>query len=269
MTKHNDDHKPLLKRTQDKELHEFTPYQTPERVAVLQDALARAGRSRPYADGVAFGLALTLNAAPEALVPLLDLEGEGPDVQEAAREYGRAVWARVDLESGEEPDLSVDPALFPEVQDVRAWLTGLVAALRVQPEKLLLMQGDVFFQVVGPESVSLLMVLMSFMEDERFGQVAEVQELVQDREKFMAGFAAVSSLDRSLLLQYVLMDVDRAYAFLNMADQLKLGPGLRRAASETVRREGRKVRPNELCPCGSGKKFKKCHGAPGAPTLPE
>ena len=23
---------------------------------------------------------------------------------------------------------------------------------------------------------------------------------------------------------------------------------------------------NALCPCGSGKKFKKCHGAPGGPT---
>ncbi|MCY1702758.1 YecA family protein [Deinococcus sp. SL84] len=33
------------------------------------------------------------------------------------------------------------------------------------------------------------------------------------------------------------------------------------------RRESRKIRPNEPCPCGSGKKYKKCHGAPGAPTL--
>jgi uncharacterized protein YecA (UPF0149 family) len=29
---------------------------------------------------------------------------------------------------------------------------------------------------------------------------------------------------------------------------------------ETVRREGPKVGRNDLCPCGSGKKFKKCHG---------
>ncbi|GMV81205.1 MAG: protein translocase subunit SecA [Planctomycetota bacterium] len=31
-------------------------------------------------------------------------------------------------------------------------------------------------------------------------------------------------------------------------------------AIETIRRSGRKVMPNEACPCGSGKKFKKCHG---------
>ena len=30
---------------------------------------------------------------------------------------------------------------------------------------------------------------------------------------------------------------------------------------QTVKREGRKVGRNEPCPCGSGKKFKKCHGA--------
>ncbi len=33
-------------------------------------------------------------------------------------------------------------------------------------------------------------------------------------------------------------------------------------ASGTVRRKGRKVRPNEPCPCGSGKKYKHCHGTP-------
>jgi preprotein translocase subunit SecA len=30
---------------------------------------------------------------------------------------------------------------------------------------------------------------------------------------------------------------------------------------ETVRREGTKVGRNAPCPCGSGKKYKKCHGA--------
>jgi preprotein translocase subunit SecA len=38
--------------------------------------------------------------------------------------------------------------------------------------------------------------------------------------------------------------------------------------SATVRRKGRKVRPNEPCPCGSGKKYKHCHGAPTRRTSP-
>ena len=36
----------------------------------------------------------------------------------------------------------------------------------------------------------------------------------------------------------------------------------------TVRRKGQKIGPNEPCPCGSGKKYKKCHGVPGAEALP-
>jgi preprotein translocase subunit SecA len=30
---------------------------------------------------------------------------------------------------------------------------------------------------------------------------------------------------------------------------------------ETVRRDGEKVGRNDPCPCGSGKKYKKCHGS--------
>jgi uncharacterized protein YecA (UPF0149 family) len=32
------------------------------------------------------------------------------------------------------------------------------------------------------------------------------------------------------------------------------------AKAETVRRERPKVGRNDPCPCGSGKKYKKCHG---------
>jgi preprotein translocase subunit SecA len=36
-----------------------------------------------------------------------------------------------------------------------------------------------------------------------------------------------------------------------------------------VKREGDKIGRNAPCPCGSGKKYKRCHGAPGADPLPE
>ena len=35
------------------------------------------------------------------------------------------------------------------------------------------------------------------------------------------------------------------------------------AQVETFVRDGRKVGRNEPCPCGSGKKYKRCHGALG------
>jgi preprotein translocase subunit SecA len=40
------------------------------------------------------------------------------------------------------------------------------------------------------------------------------------------------------------------------------------ARTKTVTRDQPKVGRNEPCPCGSGKKYKKCHGRPGAPPLP-
>jgi preprotein translocase subunit SecA len=35
-----------------------------------------------------------------------------------------------------------------------------------------------------------------------------------------------------------------------------------------VQRDGDKIGRNQPCPCGSGKKYKRCHGAPGADPLP-
>jgi preprotein translocase subunit SecA len=35
-----------------------------------------------------------------------------------------------------------------------------------------------------------------------------------------------------------------------------------------VQRTGDKIGRNDSCPCGSGKKYKRCHGAPGADSLP-
>jgi preprotein translocase subunit SecA len=48
---------------------------------------------------------------------------------------------------------------------------------------------------------------------------------------------------------------DKASAISGDAGQ---GPGV--TPDEPFVREGRKVGRNEACPCGSGKKFKQCHG---------
>jgi preprotein translocase subunit SecA len=37
--------------------------------------------------------------------------------------------------------------------------------------------------------------------------------------------------------------------------------------SSPRKRTEAKVGRNDPCPCGSGKKYKKCHGMPGAPPL--
>ncbi len=44
----------------------------------------------------------------------------------------------------------------------------------------------------------------------------------------------------------------------NKDTSLKKGP---------AKRSSKKIYPNDPCPCGSGKKYKNCHGRPGAPAL--
>jgi preprotein translocase subunit SecA len=39
------------------------------------------------------------------------------------------------------------------------------------------------------------------------------------------------------------------------------------SAASTAKRSEAKVGRNAPCPCGSGKKYKLCHGRPGAPAL--
>jgi preprotein translocase SecA subunit len=43
--------------------------------------------------------------------------------------------------------------------------------------------------------------------------------------------------------------------------QTQMSAGGQTLKTETVKREGEKVGRNDPCPCGSGKKYKKCHGA--------
>ncbi len=38
-------------------------------------------------------------------------------------------------------------------------------------------------------------------------------------------------------------------------------------AKKPVQRKAKKIYPNDPCPCGSGKKYKACHGRPGSPPL--
>jgi preprotein translocase subunit SecA len=57
------------------------------------------------------------------------------------------------------------------------------------------------------------------------------------------------------------------------AAALRTGPQSKIAAGEKQNAPGQKVGSgpsrNAPCPCGSGKKYKKCHGAPGSAPLPE
>ena len=56
-------------------------------------------------------------------------------------------------------------------------------------------------------------------------------------------------------------DLERMRARRQQRMVMGRGGGQQRRKPQTVKREGKKVGRNEPCPCGSGKKYKKCCGA--------
>jgi uncharacterized protein len=73
-------------------------------------------------------------------------------------------------------------------------------------------------------------------------------------EPFDDAWEPIADDERESVIHDMLDGVQDVYDFFRDARERALAPA-------TVRREGAKVGRNDPCPCGSGKKFKNCHGA--------
>jgi preprotein translocase subunit SecA len=93
------------------------------------------------------------------------------------------------------------------------------------------------------------------VSDEAAAAESETQEAARRRAASATPFGRQRPAPRNLILND---PSERASAFAQ-AERPEAKGGLGEVA--TVRREGRKVGRNDPCPCGSGKKYKKCHGA--------
>jgi len=109
---------------------------------------------------------------------------------------------------------------------------------------------------------SIISVECSILADHN-GYNPELVRLSKEHPKLYAMHSkffdeAVSGVDRERLLnaRFRLMAEDDLEPILVRADGSEINPVV-----ETYRREGRKIGRNEMCPCGSGKKYKKCCGA--------
>lgn len=254
-------------------LRDFVPHSPPERVAALTEVAARHGRSLTYWDGVVYGLALSLYPDAEVLLGLLELQQEPPELQAEVKAYAAGIWARLDVSDSEQFDASVDPELVGTEALFVEWLRGFAFALQLTPEPLRALTLPMTTEVIGEEILSSMMLVLSFadMPQER-RQTPEWQELQETQRGALASLDEAEPEGLAQVLQLLLMDVDTFYGFSALLEQFNVSPALLgqggRAGLEPIRREGRKIRPNEPCPCGSGKKYKKCHGAPGADPLP-
>lgn len=75
-----------------------------------------------------------------------------------------------------------------------------------------------------------------------------------DDEDGLDGWEPVDDDERESLIHDMLDGVQDVYEFFRDARERALAP-------DPVRRDGPKVGRNDPCPCGSGRKYKHCHGA--------
>jgi len=74
--------------------------------------------------------------------------------------------------------------------------------------------------------------------------------------KFLGEAVSGVDCDKLLKTRLRILSDSEVEPILIRADGSEINPVI-----ETYRREGRKIGRNEMCPCGSGKKYKKCCGA--------
>jgi Preprotein translocase subunit SecA (ATPase, RNA helicase) len=96
-----------------------------------------------------------------------------------------------------------------------------------------------------------------------YGQKDPVREY--QREGYEMFMEMISQIKMDTLEKLCLVKIQREEEVEEIRQQQKqdyiLSRGEDVPASQTVKREGQKVGRNDSCPCGSGKKYKKCCGA--------
>lgn len=115
-----------------------------------------------------------------------------------------------------------------------AWAIGFVRAMALRPDAWSAMDED-------DEQAQALDPLMRLVEEVEPSE-GEAPEPIADEERD----AAIGAM---------LEGVMQVYDFFAPAREKALAP------AAPLRREQPKVGRNELCPCGSGRKYKACHGA--------
>jgi preprotein translocase subunit SecA len=89
------------------------------------------------------------------------------------------------------------------------------------------------------------------------------EELEDDEDVLQPQIVPAQIQDQQRAAQQSVMDLTRNIHRKKDRElaEIQFGGGDGSGQAKTVSNKGAKVGRNELCPCGSGKKYKKCHGA--------
>lgn len=248
------------------------PRMTPEQLAQWRAQWAELAPNVPFLrlQGLVLGLEVTQNAPCTSAPELLGVPDAG-----ALAEWTEMYAA--DLHGGLESGAVVPPEAFEEGhENLTEWMSGIGLAVGMDFQKYMGVMAS------PTELEELVMATMGFMSfaprpflSAEIEGVLKNQEhgrmLAQTKEGFLKAWDAEPESERRQVMREMVPALATAFAISNhIVGDLNSkfgGDGVAGLTTEPIRRESRKIRPNEPCPCGSGKKYKKCHGAAGAPAL--
>ncbi|MGY2896934.1 YecA family protein [Deinococcus sp. UYEF24] len=201
----------------------------------------------PKLDGLAIGLAITGSMPLTDIPGLLSLNDASPELLVLIGRYAESVRNAID-----------EDLLAPRLENVENltefghWLGGLGLAVSLNPDR------TVPLLTSGPREIrNMISVVMAFSTVWPETPPAQIHGQEAVRNEYLKEFkdeTADDLLQRSYSLVAGLIGAYRNVPLLSSDSAV---------ANHTVRRTESRTGANEPCPCGSGKKYKKCHGVPG------
>lgn len=221
--------------------------------ALLQERAPQGAMTLSEADGFFHGVvSLPRLTLPSVWLPEVLGNAEPKDEREAEQVFGLLMRqynevARAQLAGDPQPQSDGSARQSAE------WLRGLGRALPLDPDAALtLARTERGAQVVG-------MLLSHAVTADMVGELppsADRLELLEMREHSLAALRRIAPEENREMLRALASVVHRTLA--DARERANRRP--RHPSEGTFVRSGRKIGPNEPCPCGSGKKYKKCCG---------
>ncbi|MEJ7843569.1 MAG: preprotein translocase subunit SecA [Rubrobacter sp.] len=214
-----------------------------------------------------------------------DVYPEEWDLDSLSAEINRFYPATVDLKSMDVESLTGERVLELVLEDARARLEGRKVEWderMAELEKRGLARGDGVASFEEAERRTLLSVVDSRWREHLYEMdylregigwrgLSQRDPLVEYKRE---GFDIFQEMERGLKEDYVTYiyrienvklreEEMQQYSYSGGGEE----PSERPKSPKSPRKADAKVGRNDPCPCGSGRKFKKCHGQPGAPPL--
>jgi preprotein translocase subunit SecA len=188
-------------------------------------------------------------------------------------------WGRFGIDLRQQ-ELKFEPRML---EQLTAQLKGLVRQRYDEreniwtPERMRMHERMIMLQVVDAQWKDHLLAMDHLKEGIGLRGYGQRDPLVEYKKESFAMFEEMMDRQEDETLRYLFLmrtpdeeeEMIRQYQRRKRREQAQMqmiGAGAAEKPKQVIRKE--KVGRNDPCPCGSGKKYKKCHGAGGPPPAP-